>query len=34
MQMPGEGETINKHDFEIYSMGSELSNDILNHNRI
>lgn len=32
--MPGEGETINKYDFEVYGMSSELRNDILNHNRI
>lgn len=31
---PGEGEGINRCVFEVYSLGSELSNGILNHNRI
>lgn len=26
--------TINKHDFEVYSLGSELSNGVFKYNRI
>lgn len=32
--MLGEGEAISKHDFEVYSLGSVLSNGKLNHFRI
>lgn len=32
--MLGEGEAISKHDFEVYSLDSVLSNGKLNHFRI
>ena len=32
--MLGEGEAISKHDSEVYSLGSVLSNEKLNHFRI
>lgn len=34
MQMLGEGEAVNKHEFGVHSLGSELGNGILKRNRM